>query len=260
MGQSFEQHRHAEIPVSPEEAWEAIATGPGIDSWFMGRNEVRPGPGGTVRTIFGEYEPELSVTGWDPPRRFSYRSGDFPDGRFIAYEFLIEGRASASTVVRVVTSGFLPGDDWEDEYDAMTQGSDLYFATLVEYLTHFGGRSATPVTAFGPPHAGWDRGRVLLCRELGLSGAGEPGERARLISGDGAAIDAVVYFSNANTLGLRSSDALYRFLRGFGKPVVAAHHLFAPGTDPGEAGRAWETWLGRLLTEAADDTQTRREP
>ena len=175
VGRRFEQHRDAEVAVSPEEAWEAIATGPGIDSWFMGRNEVQPGPGGAVRTAFGEYTPELPVTGWDPPRRFAYRSEEAPGGRFIAYEFLIEVRGSGSTVVRVVTSGFLPGDDWEDEYEAMTKGSDLYFATLVEYLSHFAGRFAVPVTAFGPPEAGWDHARTVLCRELGLTAPGTPG-------------------------------------------------------------------------------------
>ena len=40
--------------------------------------------------------------------------------------------------------------------------------------------------------------------------------------------DGVVYFANAHTIGVRTPDALYRFLRGFGKPVVAAHHLFGP--------------------------------
>ena len=98
MGHQFEQHQDAEVPASPDDVWAAIATGPGIDSWFMGRNEVQPGPGGTVRTVFGEYAPELAVTGWDPARRFAYRSGEAPDGRFIAYEFLIEGRAGGSTV------------------------------------------------------------------------------------------------------------------------------------------------------------------
>ena len=115
MGKRFEQRRDAEVPASPEEVWAAIATGPGIDSWFMGHSEVEPGgdtDGGTVRTVFGEYAPELDVTAWDPPWRFGYRSGEAPDGRFIAYEFLIEGRGGGSTVVRAVTSGFIPGDDW----------------------------------------------------------------------------------------------------------------------------------------------------
>ena len=122
MGRQFEQHREAEVPASPQEVWAAIATGPGIDSWFMGRNEVEAGDGGAVRTAFGEYAPELPITGWDPARRLAYGSGRAPDGRFIAYEFLIEGRAGGSTVLRVVTSGFLPGDDWAEEFEAMTLG------------------------------------------------------------------------------------------------------------------------------------------
>ena len=91
MGRPFEQRHEAEVPATPEEIWAAIATGPGIDSWFMGRNDVRPGPGGSVRTVFGEYAPELGVTAWDPGRRFAYRSDEAPDRRFIAHEFLIEG-------------------------------------------------------------------------------------------------------------------------------------------------------------------------
>ena len=120
MGHPFEQHREAEVPAGPDEIWAAITTGPGIDSWFMGRSDVQPGAGGSVRTVFGEYAPELAVTAWDPAHRFSYRSGEAPDGRFIAYEFLIEGRAGGSTVLRTVTSGFLPGDDWTEEFEAMT--------------------------------------------------------------------------------------------------------------------------------------------
>ena len=100
MGHQFAQHHEAEVPASPDEVWAAIATGPGIDSWFMGRNEVAAG---TVRTVFGEYTPELEITEADPAHRFAYRSGRAPDGRFIAYEFLIEGRggvtiAAAGTV------------------------------------------------------------------------------------------------------------------------------------------------------------------
>ena len=179
MGHPFEQRSQAEVPASPDEVWAAIASGPGIDSWFMGRSEVQPGASGTVRTVFGEYAPELDVTAWDPARRFAYRSGEAPDGRFIAYEFLIEGRAGGSTVLRTVTSGFLPGDDWADEFEAMTLGGAMYFRTLVEYLTHFAGRFAAPVTAFGPPGTTWSRDRTLLCRALGLPEAAKPGDQAR---------------------------------------------------------------------------------
>ena len=45
MGRPFENRREAEVPATPDEVWAAIASGPGIDSWFMGRSEVRPGAG-----------------------------------------------------------------------------------------------------------------------------------------------------------------------------------------------------------------------
>jgi uncharacterized protein YndB with AHSA1/START domain len=248
MGQPFEQWRDAEVPASPEEVWAAVATGPGIDSWFMGRNDVRPGAGGTVRTEFGDYTPELDITTWDPPRRFGYRSGQAPDGRFIAYEFLIEARAGGSTVLRAVTSGFIPGDDWADEYEAMTLGGEMHFRTLVEYLTHFAGRFAVPVTAFGPPGTGWERDRGLLFSALGLPGSVAPGDEVRLTPGATGPASGVIYFVNASTIGVRAPGGFYRFLRGFGHPVVAAHQLFAPDTNPEHAARAWQSWLARVLS------------
>jgi uncharacterized protein YndB with AHSA1/START domain len=244
MGHQFAQYHAAEVPASPAEVWAAIATGPGIDSWFMGRNEVKAGAGGTVRTVFGQYTPELEITGWDPDRRFAYGSVRDADGRFIAYEFLIEGRAGASTVLRTVTSGFLPGEDWADEFEAMTLGGELYFRTLVEYLTYFAGRFATPVLAFGPPGTDWSRDRSLLCRELGLTETPGRGDPVRL---DGEAEDGIVYFANAHAIGVRTADALYRFMRGFAKPVIAAHHLFGSDADADQARHAWEAWLSRTL-------------
>jgi uncharacterized protein YndB with AHSA1/START domain len=251
MGHEFAQHNEAEVPASPDQVWAAIATGPGIDSWFMGRNEVQAGAGGAVRTVFGEYAPELAITEWDPARRFAYGSGRAPDGRFIAYEFLIEGRAGSSTVLRTVTSGFLPGDDWADEFEAMTLGAELYFRTLVAYLTHFAGRFAVPVTAFGPPGTSWSRDRSLLCRALGLAKEPKPeepkpGDPVRFVGETGPA-EGVVYFANAHSIGVRTPDGLYRFMRGFAKPVIAAHHLFGADAEPDQARQAWEAWLSRTL-------------
>lgn len=249
MGRPFENRSEAEVPASPDEVWAAIASGPGIDSWFMGRSEVQPGPDGTVRTVFGEYAPEFGVTAWEPDRRFAYRSGEAPDGRFIAYEFLIEGRAGGSTVLRAVTSGFLPGDDWAEEFEAMTLGGEMYFRTLVEYLSYFAGRFAVPVTAFGPPGTTWSRDRALLCRALGLTDDPKRGDPATLTRNGTGPIEGVLYFANAHTIGVRTQDALYRFLRGFGKPPIAAHHLFAEDedTDPAQAERAWAAWLNQTL-------------
>ena len=50
MGRPFENRSEAEVPASPDEVWAAIASGPGIDSWFMGRSQVRSGPARTARS------------------------------------------------------------------------------------------------------------------------------------------------------------------------------------------------------------------
>ncbi len=242
MGHEFELNDAAEVDATPEQLWEAIATGPGIDSWFMGRNEVSGGTGGAVRGAFAGYTPEFGITTWDPLERLVYGTEPAPDGRRIGYEFLIEGRAGGSTVVRCVTSGFLPGDDWEEEFEAMTAGGALFFRTLVEYVTHFAGRTAVPVTAFGPPVASWPAAWRTLGAALGLPG--RPAEADRVLV-NGA--EGVVYLVNEQNVGIRTADAMYRFLRGFRGPMVASHHVFTPGADPAAEEKAWSDWLARTF-------------
>lgn len=231
MGHEFESVDELHVAATPEQAWAAIATGSGIDSWFMGRNEVSPGQ--TVRTAFGGYTPEHAISAWEPEKRLAYGSGQ-EDGRSIAYEFLIEARDQGSTVLRVTASGFLPGDDWADEYEAMTKGNALFFHTLKTYLTHFAGRPATPVTAFGPMITNWPHTRAKLTTAIGQNG-----DRARFAPAGLAPIDGVIYFENDDTIGIRTNDAMYRFLRGFRGPVMACHLLFSQQ----ETDQAWQAWL-----------------
>lgn len=249
MSHDFDLRHAAEVHATPDQVWEAIATGPGIDSWFMGRTEVEPGRGGVVRTAFGGYAPEHTVTAWAPSERIAYRTDESDDGRFVAYEFLIEGRADGTTLVRVVTNGFLPGDDWEDEFDAMTKGTALFFRTLVEYLDHFAGRTATPVTAFGPPVTHWADAWTTLRDELGLSHPVTTGDPVRCTPEGLDPIVGVVYAVNPQTLGIRTDDALYRFLQGFNGPMIASHNLFSD-VEPSAVERAWESWLTQCFAPA----------
>ena len=179
-----------------------------------------------------------------------------------AYSRLAGGFLQAAQAEALGIDVFLGGsNDFGVEADGMTPcqlgtsgcyngvisiGGDLYFRTLVEYLTHFTGRFAAPVTAFGPPGTSWSRDRPLLCRALGLAEQPEPGDPVRFTD-EIAFPDGVVYFVNAHAIGVRTPDALYRFMRGFAKPVVAAHHLFGPGAEPDQARQAWEAWLSRTL-------------
>ncbi|HET9722527.1 MAG TPA: hypothetical protein VFR44_01650, partial [Actinomycetota bacterium] len=54
---------------------------------------------------------------------------------------------------QVAHSGFLAGDDWEAEYEAMGEGDPMYFDKLAKYLTFYLGRTGTPIDAFGPRRA-----------------------------------------------------------------------------------------------------------
>ncbi len=236
MGRDFAARHDAEVPATAREVWDAIATGPGINCWFIGRTEI---DGGAVRTAFGEdWVPAGHVTVSEAPTAFAYTSDTAPDGRFIAHEYLVQGRASGGTVLRAVTSGFLPGDDWAEEYEAMTYGTALFFHTLLEYLRHFRGRTAVPVTAFGPPVTDFERTFARLHTALGLSGPPAPGDPVRVRGTAG-----VVYFTNPHTLGVRTPDAMYRFIRGLHGSMIAAHEHF---TTPPAGDTTWQAWLTDL--------------
>jgi uncharacterized protein YndB with AHSA1/START domain len=239
VGKPFEVRREAAVDAGPEQVWAAIATAPGIDSWFMGNTEVEAGR--TIRTAFGGYDPAHTVTAWEPGERLAYRD-EGPDGRFVAYEFLIAGRGGGGTVLRTVTAGFLPGDDWADEFEAMGHGLSLFFDTLVAYLTHFAGRVARPVSAFGPAVTHWPRAWAGLHAALGLTAPVAAGDRGELTPPGGTPTAAVVYHADPQNLALRTEGALLRFMRGFQGPLIASHHVFDPRSTTSDAA-AWRAWL-----------------
>jgi len=58
MPREFELRKEITLDATPEQVWEAIAAGPGIDAWFMGRNQVEPREGGTTSMTVGEHTAE----------------------------------------------------------------------------------------------------------------------------------------------------------------------------------------------------------
>src|SRR6266513_2097876 len=80
-----------EAPGTPEEVWQAFATGPGISSWFL-RTEVEAGDG---------------MTPGSPP---------------MAREWSIEARGGGICIVRVVHSLFASTDDWDNQLESAASG------------------------------------------------------------------------------------------------------------------------------------------
>lgn len=243
MTHPFEIELETTLPASPDQVWQAIATGPGIDSWFMGRNEVEAREGGTAAMATGGHREEALITAYDPGKRFATRTAAAEDGRFMAFEYLLEGRDGGSTVLRVVHSGLL-GDDWQDEYDALRRGWPFHLNTLREYLTHFPGRTAVPVFVMAPtgPRSAEDV-RAELARRLSLPVPVVLGARAHAEPADLPALDGEVVWADEERFEIRTADGIYTFHQGPGI-LLAFHHLFGADTDGAED--AWQRWLTGL--------------
>src|SRR5687768_3767018 len=119
-----------EVPGTPEQVWRAIATPEGISSWMM-PVDLDARLGGALTFHMGpEADSHGRVTGFEPERRFAYEEDwaalvGRPDADVtpLVTEFLVEARSGGTCVVRVVTSAFGTGADWENEFwDEMNTG------------------------------------------------------------------------------------------------------------------------------------------
>lgn len=151
-----------EVPGTPEEVWRAIATGPGVSSWFVPtRMEERQG--GEIVSNFGPgMDCPATITAWEPLRRFAAEAVMGPPGSpTVATEWIVEARAGGRCVVRVVHSLFASTDDWDNQLDGLEQGWPAYFRILRRYLESFRGMecSALQFVSFsGDPEAqAWEK-------------------------------------------------------------------------------------------------------
>ncbi|MFH8614708.1 SRPBCC domain-containing protein [Streptomyces sp. NPDC017979] len=247
MTHPFEIELETTLPATPQEVWDAIATGPGIDSWFMGRNEVEPREGGVSAMETGGHREEAVITAYEPGKRFATRTPTADDGRFMAVEYLIEGREGGSAVLRLVHSGML-GDDWQDEYDALRAGWPFHLHTLWQYLTHFAGRAGVPVFAVAPLGERPVREvRAALNRGLSLPAAGgESGARVRVEPAGLPLLDGEVVWAEEGRIEVRTADGLYTF-HVFPGVALMFHHLFDADADGAAAEAAWQRWLAELV-------------
>jgi uncharacterized protein YndB with AHSA1/START domain len=243
MSREFEIRREVDLPATPEDVWEAIATGPGTAAWLFPQGDPEPRVGG--KTPDGS-----TVEAWDPPRHFAVRY-EGEDGFFNALEFVIEGREGGTTLLRYAHSGMIT-DDWDNQYDAANQHTDFYLHTLGQYLEHFNGRTATfvgdvPGGINGPEPSAAAGAFDVLRRAIGVDGAVE-GDTVRAEPDGIEPLEGVVDYLRPNFVGIRTADALYRFFgrNAFGMPVGMAIHAFADGVDKDATQAAWQEWLNRL--------------
>jgi uncharacterized protein YndB with AHSA1/START domain len=199
-----------EVPGTPQEVWEAIATGPGISAWFV-PSQVDEREGGDVVFHLGpDMDAPGTVTGWQPPERFAYEEQWAPaadtEPTTLATEFLVEARSGGTCLVRLVST--FSAEGFDDDLDAMATGWTAFLDNLRLYLTHFRGRPSAAVSlAGGSPEAkavAW----AAMLDALGLS-APVAGRRVRTAEASGApALSGVVERAGDEELLIRTSDAL----------------------------------------------------
>ena len=128
-----------ELSATPEQVWSAIATADGISAWMV-PTQLDPRIGGAVSFDHGGFRSTGVVTDYSPSHRFAYEEPwpmteemrqwvagtaghEVTDEELasispIATEFLIEAASGSTCILRVVSSSYGSGADWENEYFA----------------------------------------------------------------------------------------------------------------------------------------------
>jgi uncharacterized protein YndB with AHSA1/START domain len=137
-------------PGTPEQVWQAMATGVGNTAWFTKAN-VDERVGGEIRFDFGATGSSVGeVTAWEPPHRFAYVERDWsPGAPPVATEITITSRTGDRCVVRMVHSLFASSEEWDDQMEGFEKGWPAFFDVLRIYLARFAGQKAGSFVATG---------------------------------------------------------------------------------------------------------------
>ena len=240
-----------EVAGTPEQVWAAIATGPGISSWYV-PTTVEEHEGGATTTRFGE-GPEMVVPGrvaaWEPPHRIVFHGVEGNAG--LAFEWLVEARDHGTCVVRLVNSGFVAGGPWDDQYDGMSEGWRLFLSNLQLHLAHFAGRPGVPML----PTATWAVPRAVawstLTADLGIPAAPAVGDRVAASDADAPPLGGTVVESDTWRMSLLldtpAPGTAFLACEGVGDETGVSVWLYLYGDDASALVARdqprWEAWL-----------------
>ena len=245
-----------EVPGTPEEVWQALATGPGISSWFVPTEIEEQGPGKpvAVKYNFGPgVEIRSAVTACDQPRTFAQQAAGWtPDAPPMATEWSIEARGGGICIVRVVHSLFASTDDWDNQLEGAKSGWSGFLRTLRIYLTHFRGQRSAIMQVTAPVASSEAEAWETLTAALGVKGV-SVGERWATPSGV-SPLGGVMEYVTANPY-----DALLRLdtpgpgIAALGAVTypggqgMVAMNLYLYGDHPAETVArvtpVWQAWI-----------------
>ena len=255
-----------EVPGTPEEVWKAIASGPGISSWFVPTElEERDGKPVAVKMNFGPgMEARSAVTAWDPPRMFAAQGEGWGGSPPIATEWSVEARAGGVCLVRVVHSLFAGTDEWDNQLESAKLGWPGFFRTLRIYLTHFRGQRSE-IRQFVAPVSGTEaEAWETLTAALGQKGL-SAGQRWTAPAGVPALSGLAEYVSQSPYDALLRLDkpgpgvaAVGAFNVGGQSMVALNFYLYGDRAAETAAREApmWQTWFQERFPMPSESSQS----
>ncbi len=181
-----------EVPGTPEQVWQAIATGPGISAWFVPTTVDGKVGGETVSDFGGGMVSKAKITAYDPPRRFAAEAPGWSEGMPpVATEWTIEAQAGGTCRLRVVHSMFASSDDWDSQIEHTQDGWPSYFVVLRRYLTRFAGEACAQVQAMAMSSSSCGEAWQTLSDAMQLD-EGKPGQSISVEMPGGVAMSGKV--------------------------------------------------------------------
>ena len=255
-----------EVPGTPEQVWQAIATGPGISAWFV-PTRLEEREGGAIVVDFGPgMESRAVITAWDPPRRFvgEGEEGMGPGSPTVADEWTVEAKSGGTCRVRVVHSWFASTDDWDDQFEAVEQGWPAFFRILGIYLARFRGQPGELIALMAMSR---ESRSVVWTRLLGSLGLARLAEGQRVETAHGAprlaGIVERVGDEERPELFVRleqpTSGVAHLSPMAVGSQVCLSVRLYLYGTQAravaAREAPVWQAWIDRLVPPASAGTE-----
>lgn len=239
-----------DVPGTPEDVWNAIATGPGISQWFV-PSELEGRIGGTTVSHFaadGSMDSVATITAWEPPKRFVAEAPG--QSGTVATEWTVEAKSGGLCTVRVVHRWFATSDDWDDQFEGHSYGWIAFFHLLRLYLTHFPGQHGSAfqllIRSSQPLADAWRK----LVESLGLANATEQ----RRVASDTQAFEGVVERTGPQDhpelvvrLDQPAPGFAHLFALRMGGMTFLSVRFFLFGDDAASVAKReeprWQTWL-----------------
>ena len=162
-----------EVPGTPDAVWNALATGPGISSWFVPTEvEERDGKPVAVKYFFGPgMEIPSVVKASEKPVMFAQEAAGWsPEAPAMATEWRIEARSGGVCLVRIVHSLFASTDDWDNQLEGAAGGWAGFLSILRIYLAHFSGQRSSLMQVTTPIAITEGEAWETLTSALGVKG------------------------------------------------------------------------------------------